>query len=238
LGNDLSIPQNPYSIKFDKEVLKRSTVYVFYVLKARLQVGTNLIFVKPGSNFELDSICGPSISCSPIPVTLIDFSVELKQGYPNLEWTTASEKNNLGFFIEHCIDGHFHEEGFVESGHESDSVRRYAFIDSVHKWGYYRLRIEDYDGRAGYSPVVFLAKEGYPHQTLVYPTLADDRITVFNKEMMIHTVSLFNNVGQSMEVQKETHDHGEALNIRTSHLPSGLYYIWVNEIEMFRFMKR
>jgi hypothetical protein len=236
LGNDPSIPQQPYSIKYEQEVIEKTTTYLFYVLNENLQVGTNLIYIKPGSTFESDSICGPSLSCEPVPVTLMDFTVQKVNGHPFLNWSTASEKNNFGFFIEHCFDGHFHEEGFVESGHESDSVRKYSFTDLIHNWGYYRLRIEDFDGHAGYSPIVFLSIEDSYNQTLIYPTIAEGRVTLFNKEMIIHAVSLFNHSGASLVVQRESNEHG--VNIITESLPSGLYFIRVNEIETFRFMKK
>ena len=56
--------------------------------------------------FATTPSCLVGLSTAPLPVELLSFSAT--QGSPNdalLDWSTASEQNNAGFWLEHSLDG-------------------------------------------------------------------------------------------------------------------------------------
>lgn len=115
----------------------------------------------PGSKINL---CGTTVWNGPgptngvlyfgdvvLPVELISFSGNLtSQGQVELQWKTASEKNNSHFTIERSSNGlTFTEIGRV-NGHGTVSMEiSYSFTDPSPGSGtnYYRLKQTDYNGR-------------------------------------------------------------------------------------------
>jgi len=90
-----------------------------------------------------------------LPVTWLSFDATLEDG-PTvyLNWKTASEIDNEGFYIERSFNGHdFQEIGYVEGNGTVQTMSEYAFIDYEpgSKINYYRLRQQDFDGQFEYS---------------------------------------------------------------------------------------
>ncbi len=85
---------------------------------------------------------------SPLPVSLLSFSVH-NTGFANvLSWSTLFEKNNFGYNIERTDDlVHWGEIGFVESRGDSRELREYFFEDlnPMNGNNYYRLSQIDLD---------------------------------------------------------------------------------------------
>ncbi len=110
-----------------------------------------------------------------IPVELTAFTAAAKDNKAILRWTTASEKNNRGFWIEKADgDGAFRPLFFVEGAGTSAEINNYQFTDENLKPGVYRYRLkqEDFDGRFEYSgiriveipaPVEFELMDNYPN---------------------------------------------------------------------------
>lgn len=68
----------------------------------------------------------------PLPVTLTSFAAQRSGSNAVLSWTTATEQNSLGFYIEASADGiNFHNLGFVASknGGNSLTALSYRFTD-------------------------------------------------------------------------------------------------------------
>ncbi len=94
-----------------------------------------------------------------LPVELVSFSSQLdNSNVAILNWSTASELNNEGFYVERSSDGlQFEEIGFVEgNGTTSQRVEYQYFDNSISSNTYYRLKQVDYDGQFEYSPIVYL----------------------------------------------------------------------------------
>lgn len=93
-----------------------------------------------------------------LPVELLDFSAKKLGEKVQLQWQTASEKNNKGFAVERSSDARqFHSIGWVAGKGQSLSRQFYDFTDSdlpAAKILYYRLRQEDFDGKTTYSKLV------------------------------------------------------------------------------------
>ena len=102
-----------------------------------------------------------SISGGSLPVSWLDFyATRTNQQLVSLQWETAQEFNNTGFYIERKTgqDNQFVQVRFVPSkapGGNSQSRIGYAVQDSNAFSGttLYRLRQVDIDGRISWSPV-------------------------------------------------------------------------------------
>ena len=96
---------------------------------------------------------------APLPVELISFQAEAQGTGARLQWTTASEKNNLYFAIERSTDGRtFTQLGKTAGQGSASQAHTYTWIDSKGSsvavaTVYYRLRQVDTDNTTSYSPV-------------------------------------------------------------------------------------
>lgn len=118
-----------------------------------------------------------------IPVELISFTAEVHNKSVKLQWSTATEKNNLGFEIERkafnqqssISKNEFEKVGFVEGKGTSSTVQHYFYIDNEVQSGKYSYRLKqlDFDGSFSYSgelevevnynPLNFKLYQNYPN---------------------------------------------------------------------------
>lgn len=92
-----------------------------------------------------------------IPVELTAFNVNVNKNEVILDWTTATELNNLGFEIQRkSLNGNYETLGFVSGKGTTTEVNNYSFTDkSVDAGNYsYRLMQKDFDGTFAYSQEV------------------------------------------------------------------------------------
>ncbi|MDZ4668623.1 MAG: BNR-repeat neuraminidase N-terminal domain-containing protein [bacterium] len=97
---------------------------------------------------------------NPLPVTLSSFSARANEGDVLLNWVTASEKNNHGFYVERSLDGRiFTAIDFVAGKGNSNTAVSYnfkdvnSFVDAQTSQLYYRLRQVDLDGQETLSDI-------------------------------------------------------------------------------------
>ena len=91
---------------------------------------------------------------NPLPVELTDFNSSVYANKVNLSWTTASEHNNKGFYIERnfSVNGSNSFEwisiGFKKGAGNLNTVTEYAFQDKDLMTGVYQYRLKqtDYNG--------------------------------------------------------------------------------------------
>ncbi|MBW7842466.1 MAG: T9SS type A sorting domain-containing protein [Ignavibacterium sp.] len=101
---------------------------------------------------------------APVPVELTSFTAAASVGKVTLNWTTATEINNLGFEIERSYNGeNFVSIGFVKGNGTTTESKSYSFTDNIDLKGtdeiYYRLKQVDYNGSIDYSDVVSVVLE-------------------------------------------------------------------------------
>jgi hypothetical protein len=95
-----------------------------------------------------------------LPVELVSFKGDAKDGYVDLSWSTASERNNSHFEIERSSDASaFEKVGSVNSkavNGNSNSLLNYSATDNlpVGKVIYYRLKQVDTDNTFDYSGII------------------------------------------------------------------------------------
>jgi len=171
----------------------------------------------------------------PIPVELTSFTANLQLGKVNLNWTTATETNNLGFEIERKLENSMWERiGFTEGHGTTSEPQAYSFIDdisSIHSSTIsYRLKQLDLDGSYEYSnevlvdnlaPIKYSLEQNYPNPfnpstTISYslPVKSQVKLAVYN--------SLGENVKQLVNELKEAGHYSVELNAES--LPSGVYF--------------
>jgi hypothetical protein len=117
------------------------------------------------------------LESSPLPVELSTFTIKgEKKNAVELDWTTISEKNNYGFYVQKSADGknNFATLGFVPGKGTTVSTHNYLYTDNAPPFTFYRLKQVDLDGSIQYSNTISLAVAGVaamctPRLTQNYP---------------------------------------------------------------------
>ena len=113
------------------------------------------------SNYNLSA--NVLLSSAPLPVELSTFTIkDPKKNTVELEWTTISEKNNYGFYVQKSADGKtdFATLGFVPGNGTSLSTHTYSYTDNASPFTFYRLKQVDVDGSIQYSNTISPAMAG------------------------------------------------------------------------------
>ncbi len=115
-----------------------------------------------------------------LPVTMKSFTAKRNRGLVSLQWTTATESENLGFYIQRILgNGTWQNVGFVRSSAlngNSSSELTYTYTDPNTFKGVsqYRLRQADINGRVSYSEVRAVMGELRTGKLLIYPNPASN----------------------------------------------------------------
>ncbi|MFN7013879.1 MAG: T9SS type A sorting domain-containing protein [Bacteroidia bacterium] len=86
---------------------------------------------------------------SPLPIKLLSFAANCRDGKALIQWSTASEINNDFFTIEKTFDGiNFEFVAKIKGAGNSNSIINYSYTDTKPGNGkvYYRLTQTDFDG--------------------------------------------------------------------------------------------
>jgi Secretion system C-terminal sorting domain len=139
----------------------------------------------PGSTSGLVNFMPISTNCpanSPLPIGLIDFSVQKLDNISLLKWQTVTEHNSKEYQIERSTDGIIFNKIAVVASNNSTTGSQYTFTDRLPLYGnnYYRLKSVDMDGNYMYSNVKMLSFTLKKNQVTVYPIPAKDFVTVGN----------------------------------------------------------
>ena len=110
-----------------------------------------------------------------VPVELTSFAAISKNNEVELSWTTATETNNQGFYIERMnSSGTYEQIGYVAGFGTTTEPKAYSYIDTELEVGKYTYRLKqiDYDGTATYSeevnveveiPIEYALEQNYPN---------------------------------------------------------------------------
>ena len=182
-------------------------------------------------------------SCTPpvLPVELTFFKGKALENSNLLQWQTATEENNEGFYIEKSVDGkNWQTLGFVAGNGTTMEVSNYEFIDNqpLNGQNYYRLKQIDlptgqagFDGNFEYSSIVHLTIQPFNHLTIkIFPNPTRDFITI---EINEPTTNLSRNLGIQIinaygQIVKEAFiSNTEKINV--SDLSSGIYFVKIGQ---------
>ena len=123
---------------------------------------------------------------NPLPVSYLSFMAQSIGADVSLNWQTAFELNNKGFYVERSIDGtEFTSIGFVKGKGNSNKLEAYNTVDAnaFENAGvsslYYRLRQVDFDGTESLSETkLVLQKEILSHAVVVFPNPFTETVSV------------------------------------------------------------
>ena len=180
-----------------------------------------------------------------IPVELASFSASVIRQGVKLDWTTASELNNLGFEIERSPgDNIFVTVGFVEGKGTSTETNYYSFTDRISVNGRstisYRLKQVDYDGTSSYSniiqvevdvPVTYTLNQNYPNpfnpSTKIEYTLPVDGFV----ELNVYDI-MGKEIATLVNEQKPAGTYEIVFD--ASEFPSGVYFYTIKAVPFGR----
>ncbi|HEX5154645.1 MAG TPA: T9SS type A sorting domain-containing protein [Parafilimonas sp.] len=132
--------------------------------------------------------------CDVLPVSIFNFGGMIKNSQAYLNWSTAVESNNKGFYVERSKDGKdFASIGFVNGKGNTSQITNYSYTDASLKdinvsKTYYRLKQVDIDGKSAYSNVIELSLDNLANsgKWKLYPNPVKDKATV---EVNLETAS-------------------------------------------------
>ncbi|MBZ0198818.1 MAG: S8 family peptidase [Ignavibacteriaceae bacterium] len=182
----------------------------------------------------------------PLPVELVSFNATVNKNIVELNWATATEKNNLGFEIQRAIikDGDILSSndnwviiGFVKGIGTTITRQAYSYVDKSNNSGkyHYRLKQIDFDGTFTFSETLeanlnslmeFKLNQNYPN-----PFNPETNISFRIADKMPVKLSVFNILGEQVSVLiNRIMDAGEH-QIKFAvgnNLPAGIYFAELN----------
>ena len=173
---------------------------------------------------------------NPLPMELISFTAIEKNKTVDLNWVTASEKDNDYFSLERSKDGiHFSKIGTIKGAGNSNETLHYYYSDANPLSGlsYYRLKQTDFDGKFTYSEIrAITIKENSKLKLSVYPNPAstDDIVNfTLSKQASNIDLSIYNINGAVVYTEnlKQTNN----IKLRNNLLSKGVYLVIINADE-------
>lgn len=163
-----------------------------------------------------------------LPVELLYFNADYKGEGVDLEWATASEKNNSHFTVERSRNGLDFEDLFEQKG-KSKSIEKITYRqkdgEPLKGISYYRLRQSDADGMVTYSEIQAVEIDQKPVFS-IYPNPTNNgSINILtNKKGIVH-ITVVNGMGQVI-VDQHTQEALTSLELHT--FGTGIYTVIVN----------
>ncbi|MBC3541664.1 T9SS type A sorting domain-containing protein [Rufibacter sediminis] len=208
-----------------------------YLLNQSLPVKVTATNACGSTSAEMQVMVKDCALANPLPVTLTSFTATAKKGMIQLNWATASEKNNQEFVVERSADGKtFTAIKTVQGGGNSNVPLNYTFQDAQPLTGtsYYRLRQVDFDGTTEYSKVVSVKNQttgtAAAIKTNAYPNPFQGVLTLELKvekasEVKITLTNMAGQVVQQKTVQAEGTAAYTLDNLQNA--PAGIYFLKV-----------
>jgi hypothetical protein len=168
---------------------------------------------------------------APLPVEWLTFTAIPDNGTVDLDWSTASERDNDYFVLERSQDGkNFEAFGTVPGNGTTSKISNYSFTDYTPYEGisYYRIRQVDYDGRFDYSAVIPVRFGKDAGDVQMYPNPATDQVWILipSTETGPALVELYDMSGKLMISNAVVLQRGSnAFSMDLSEIPSGVYML-------------
>lgn len=179
----------------------------------------------PGMGGKVELVVGYEIWTiqAPAPVAMTHFDVKKVNNTTSMMWSTASEVNNAGWFVQRSHDGiNWEALAFVEGKGNSTAYLHYGFVDNAPLSGinFYRLRQTDLDGKEFYSDMKEV-RFAIGTDVKLYPNPTNGILHLENVIEGTH-YTIYNVKGQEM-CNGKIKDQQNTINI--SDLQNGLYAI-------------
>ncbi|MCE1190398.1 MAG: T9SS type A sorting domain-containing protein [Ignavibacteria bacterium] len=181
----------------------------------------------------------PSFPASPMPVELSSFSVTAKNGSALVNWVTASEVNNAGFYIERKRLTDANEGPVVKEWEQLGFVKGYGYTNEKHDYSYsdvnpgvgtfqYRLHQIDNDGRENYlrvAQVTFKPGASRLDQNFPNPFNPSTKISYYISHDDLVVLKIYNVLGKEVATLVNTYQQAGTHYVDfRPELASGMYY--------------
>jgi len=190
--------------------------------------GNSILIANLGPNSSNDGASCPNAIVAPTatPITLQSFTVDANGNTASVQWTTVTEIDNKGFYVERSPDGQTWQDlTFVASqaanGNSSASLH-YQYTDPNPQQGYnyYRLKQVDLDGAVIFSGVQSVVFSNIGTRVYPNPTNGTLHVTVGASG----TYRLVN-AGGAVALKGSLQSGDNLLNV--TGLASGIYFIQI-----------
>jgi hypothetical protein len=186
-------------------------------------------------NHRVDNITYKAVSTLPIELTNFDYSCNNET--LKLNWSTASETNNDYFLVLGSADGmEWIEVGKIAGGNNSNNTLNYNFNIPKHysNLNYYKLKQVDFDNSYSYSNILYVDCQS-KNKIEIFPNpFADElNLKVYTNELVPYQISTILN-----QVVNSGYVNSESSTIKLSELPSGIYFIKVNNSNSHKIIKQ
>jgi choice-of-anchor B domain-containing protein len=179
-----------------------------------------------------------ALQLPPAPIELSSFEVApTKQNTALLTWTTAVERQNLGFSVEHSVNAtDWQSIGWVAGAGDSDVEQRYQFeskqlVPGTH---YFRLKQSDRDGQFEYTDMrkVTIGTSKWQWKALPNPVAYGQTINLsldFGTELPEEAdlqIEMFNAQQQLLHAQTYSIDQQQlSISLPLQYQPKGIYNV-------------
>jgi hypothetical protein len=177
--------------------------------------------------------------CIPLTVELLSFQAQNIHDAANggtewsnkLTWQTATETNTSHFDIERSPDGKtFEKIGEVKA---KGSNSAYQYVDKIGAFStiYYRLKINDLDGKSDYSKVVNLTAKVKGFSAKVYPNPLKNQATIeiTTEQKTDVSIELYDMIGRQVKRLKAENTEGVvSMPFDMKDLSSGTYFLKIS----------
>ena len=171
--------------------------------------GSNTVNQSLNSTFNISGGCV-------LPVSWLSFKVEHHGDHAQLIWETAQEKNSDRFEIQHSPTAkNFKTLSTLAASGNSNSIKRYQYLDYQYSSGYYRIKQVDFNGDIDYSQTVYL--QANAQEINVYMRLGQLHITAENQL----NVEIYNSQFQLVTTLSAI----DQLRYDCASLAKGIYFI-------------
>jgi len=182
-----------------------------------------------GANNNNDGASCPNSYVIPpnsLPITLQSFTVKANGNTASVQWTSAVESNNKGFYVERSADGqNWKDITFVATkaaGGNSSAPLNYQYTDQNPQQGYnyYRLKQVSLEGTATFSGVqsVVFSNIG----TRIYPNPTNG---VLHVNVSVSGTYRLVNAGGAIALKGSLQSGDNLLNV--TGLSSGIYFMQI-----------
>ena len=184
-----------------------------------------------GLKYVFDDFCIIETDPAPLPVSFKSFSAERNKNNVVVKWTTASEQNNKGFYVQRNTTGTWENIALIFSAAQdgnSSSDLTYSYNDLNNQRGVsqYRILQVDVSGRMKVSEIRSVKGETMAAKLLVYPNPSNDgKINVVFEDQLAKTVVVRDMSGRMIKQFKNIVN-----NLSVENLESGMYSIQVTDL--------
>ena len=184
---------------------------------------------------------GSSTTNNPLPIELLAFTAILIDNNVELNWITATEKDNDYFTIERSINGIDWENiSMIDGAGNSTQLLNYNRVDynPLNGTSFYRLKQTDFDGSYSYSDIRVIERVNDISNYLISPNPAGESINISGNNIDINMVKIINLIGQDVtNTITIINSSSNGINYNLNSLTKGIYFIKIGQ-ESIKFIKK